>query len=162
MNNAWKLIQGYIARVPHGAAIGYVVLVLLFAFMTLTSVSDVLDRRASVAEAVDTLAQLEGRIPKRGNADAAGVTGSPVLEGPTVTVAGAVLLRRAAATGIRMSSLVKLLYQFSTMHPLEGVHPLQSGIFRLRHPDEPLVSRAFEQICRRYSIIESIDYARLV
>src|SRR3984957_5862522 len=47
-----------------------------------------------------------------------------------------VLLRRAAATGIRMSSLVKLLYQFSTMHLLEGVHPLQSGIFRLRHPDE--------------------------
>jgi len=47
-----------------------------------------------------------------------------------------VLLRRAAATGIRMSSLVKLLYQFSTMHRLEGVHPLQSGIFRLRHPDE--------------------------
>ena len=29
MNNAWKLIQGYIARVPHGAAIGYVVLVLM-------------------------------------------------------------------------------------------------------------------------------------
>jgi hypothetical protein len=47
-----------------------------------------------------------------------------------------VLLRRAAATGIRMSSLVKLLYQFSTMHRLEGVHPLQSGVFRLRHPDE--------------------------
>jgi Radical SAM superfamily len=47
-----------------------------------------------------------------------------------------VLLRRAGATGIRMSSLVKLLYQFSTMHLLEGVHPLQSGIFRLRHPDE--------------------------
>jgi general secretion pathway protein M len=96
MNNAWKLIQGYIARVPHGAAIGYVVLVLLFAFMTLTSVSDVLDRRTSVAEAAETLAQLEGRIPKRGNADAGGVTGSPVLEGPTVTVAGAVLLQRVA------------------------------------------------------------------
>jgi len=47
-----------------------------------------------------------------------------------------VLLRRAAATGIKMSSLVKLLYQFSTMQLLEGVHPLQSGVFRLRHPDE--------------------------
>jgi hypothetical protein len=35
-----------------------------------------------------------------------------------------------------MSSLVKLLYQFSTMHLLEAVHPLQSGVFRLRHPDE--------------------------
>jgi radical SAM superfamily enzyme YgiQ (UPF0313 family) len=47
-----------------------------------------------------------------------------------------ILLRRAAATGIKMSSLVKLLYQFSTMQLLEGVHPLQSGVFRLRHPDE--------------------------
>jgi general secretion pathway protein M len=96
MNNAWKLIQGYIARVPHGAAIGYVALVLLFAVMTLTSVTDVLGRRAAVAEAADTLAQLEGRIPKRGAVDASGVTGSPVLEGPTVTVAGAALLQRVA------------------------------------------------------------------
>ncbi|MBR0696246.1 radical SAM protein [Bradyrhizobium lablabi] len=47
-----------------------------------------------------------------------------------------VLLRRAGASGIKMSSLVKILYQFSTMHTLEGVHPLQSGVFRLRHPDE--------------------------
>ena len=96
MNNLWKLIRGYIARVPHGAAGGYVALVLLFAFMTLTSVTDVLDRRAAVAEASDTLAQLEGRFPKRGSAGASGMTGSPVLEGPTVTVAGAVLLQRVA------------------------------------------------------------------
>lgn len=47
-----------------------------------------------------------------------------------------VLLRRAAATSIKISSLVKLLYQFSTMQLLEGVHPLQSGVFRLRRPDE--------------------------
>src|SRR5260370_20166907 len=47
-----------------------------------------------------------------------------------------ILLRRAAATGIKVSSLIKLLYQFSTMQLLEGVHPLQSGVFRLRHPDE--------------------------
>jgi general secretion pathway protein M len=96
MNNAWKLIQGYIARVPHGAAIGYVALVLLFAVVTLTSVTDVLGRRAAVAETADTLAQLEGRLPKRGGTDASGVTGSPVLEGPTVTVAGAALLQRVA------------------------------------------------------------------
>jgi general secretion pathway protein M len=96
MNNAWKLIQGYIARVPHGAAIAYVALVLVFAVMTLTSVTDVLDRRAAVAEAADTLAQLEGRLPKRGTGPDAAVTGSPVIEGPTVTVAGAALLQRVA------------------------------------------------------------------
>jgi general secretion pathway protein M len=96
MNSAWKLIQGYIARVPYAAAIGYVAVVVLFVVMTLTSLTDVLDRRAAVAEAADTLAQLEGRLPKRGGADASGITGSPVLEGPTVTVAGASLLQRVA------------------------------------------------------------------
>jgi general secretion pathway protein M len=96
MNSAWKLIQGYIARVPYAAAIGYVAVVVLFVVMTLTSLTDVLDRRAAVAEAADTLAQLEGRLPKRGGVDASGITGSPVLEGPTVTVAGASLLQRVA------------------------------------------------------------------
>jgi radical SAM superfamily enzyme YgiQ (UPF0313 family) len=47
-----------------------------------------------------------------------------------------ILLRRAAATSIKISSLVKLLYQFSTMQLLERVHPLQSGVFRLRRLDE--------------------------
>jgi Radical SAM superfamily len=57
-----------------------------------------------------------------------------------------VLLRRAAGSGIGMSSLVKLLYQFSTMHELEGVHPLQSGVFRLRHPDERRPGLAQENV----------------
>jgi hypothetical protein len=46
------------------------------------------------------------------------------------------LLKRAAKTGIKMSSMVKLLLTFSLMVSLENVHPLQSGIFRLRHPSE--------------------------
>lgn len=102
MNNAWKLIQGYVARVPHSAAVGYVALVLLFAVMTLTSLTDVLDRRAAVADAADTLAQLEGRLPKRGGGGASGMTGSPVLEGPTVTVAGAALLQRVAEAIVKV------------------------------------------------------------
>jgi general secretion pathway protein M len=102
MNSAWKLIQGYIARVPYAAAIGYVAVVVLFVVMTLTSLTDVLDRRAAVAEAADTLAQLEGRLPKRGGADASGITGSPVLEGPTVTVAGASLLQRVAEAIVKV------------------------------------------------------------
>jgi hypothetical protein len=47
-----------------------------------------------------------------------------------------VLLRRAAASGISMASLIKVLVPFITMVPLEGVHPLQAGLFRLKHPDE--------------------------
>jgi hypothetical protein len=46
------------------------------------------------------------------------------------------LLRRAAATGVPMGSLLKLLVSFATMVRLENVHPLQSGILRLKHPSE--------------------------
>jgi hypothetical protein len=46
------------------------------------------------------------------------------------------LLRRAAATGVWMTSVVKLLITFSTAVRVENVHPLQSGILRLKHPSE--------------------------
>jgi radical SAM superfamily enzyme YgiQ (UPF0313 family) len=46
------------------------------------------------------------------------------------------LLRRAAATGVSISSLVKLLVIFKTSVSLEGVHPLQGGLLRLKHPSE--------------------------
>ena len=46
------------------------------------------------------------------------------------------LLRRAAATGVPMGSLVKLLVAFSSMVRLENIHPLQSGVLRLKHPSE--------------------------
>jgi radical SAM superfamily enzyme YgiQ (UPF0313 family) len=46
------------------------------------------------------------------------------------------LIRRAAATGIPIASLVKLLVTFATTVHLENVHPLQSGILRLKHPSE--------------------------
>ncbi|TDQ33842.1 radical SAM family protein [Phyllobacterium brassicacearum] len=46
------------------------------------------------------------------------------------------LLRRARATGVPMGSLVKVLVAFATMVHLENVHPLQSGILRLKRPSE--------------------------
>jgi hypothetical protein len=46
------------------------------------------------------------------------------------------LLRRAAATGVWMTSMVKLLLTFSTSVCDENVHPLQRGILRLKHPSE--------------------------
>lgn len=46
------------------------------------------------------------------------------------------LLRRMAATGGPMSSLVKVLAAFATTVRLENVHPLQAGLLRLRHPSE--------------------------
>ena len=46
------------------------------------------------------------------------------------------LLRRAVATRLPLSSFVKMLVQFSASVPLENVHPLQTGVFRLKHPTE--------------------------
>jgi radical SAM superfamily enzyme YgiQ (UPF0313 family) len=46
------------------------------------------------------------------------------------------LLRRAAATGVPLGSLMRLLARFAFTSALEGLHPLQSGILRLKHPSE--------------------------
>ncbi|MBB4232222.1 B12-binding domain-containing radical SAM protein [Rhizobium mongolense] len=46
------------------------------------------------------------------------------------------LLRRAVASGLPLASLVKVLVSFATTVPLEKVHPLQSGVLRLKHPSE--------------------------
>ena len=46
------------------------------------------------------------------------------------------LLRRAAATGVPMGSLVKLLVRFATTVRLEKVHPLQSGVLRSKRQSE--------------------------
>ena len=46
------------------------------------------------------------------------------------------LMRRAAATGVPMGSLVRLLITFAGTVPIENVHPLQGGVIRLKHPSE--------------------------
>jgi radical SAM superfamily enzyme YgiQ (UPF0313 family) len=46
------------------------------------------------------------------------------------------LLRRAAATGVPIGSLIKVLVSFATTNRLENVHPLQGGLLRLKHPSE--------------------------
>ena len=43
------------------------------------------------------------------------------------------LLRRAIVTKIPLMSFIKVLVQFTTMMQVEKVHPLQSGLFRLKH-----------------------------
>jgi general secretion pathway protein M len=98
--NASNSIKGYLARFPLGAAIGYVAVVLVFLVATSFAILDFLERRDAVAAAADILARLEGRnLPRpqvAGAGDVTVMTGSPVLEGPTVTVAGAALMQRVA------------------------------------------------------------------
>ena len=46
------------------------------------------------------------------------------------------LLRRAVVTEIPLLSFMKVLVQFTVMMQVEKVHPLQSGLVRLKHIDE--------------------------
>ncbi len=46
------------------------------------------------------------------------------------------ILRRARATGIKIFGLFKIMLLFSLAFRVEKVHPLQSGVVRLSHPDE--------------------------
>jgi radical SAM superfamily enzyme YgiQ (UPF0313 family) len=46
------------------------------------------------------------------------------------------LLKRAAATGVPMASLVKVLVTFATAVRLEKLHPLQSGVLRAKRQSE--------------------------
>jgi len=82
------------------AVLLYAAAVVLLVVLAWSGVADMLARRQSVAAATDLLAQLEGRRPGAfatppGPAGTT-PTGSPFLEGQTLTVAGAALLQRVA------------------------------------------------------------------
>jgi general secretion pathway protein M len=90
---------------PAVAAIAYGALVAALLYLTASAIADLLQRRATVAAASDILDELQGRRPAASRvADAAGggPIGSPFLEGPTVTVAGAALLQRVATAVSRV------------------------------------------------------------
>lgn len=62
------------------------------------AVADILDHQRALAQTSDLLDQLQGRKARGGGTSVAGEPqGTPFLEGPTVTVAGATLLQRVAA-----------------------------------------------------------------
>ncbi|MGO9361336.1 MAG: type II secretion system protein GspM [Xanthobacteraceae bacterium] len=91
----------YLARYPIAAAVLYAGLVVVLLSTVWTTISDILERRQAVAASTELLNQLEGRRPTAmrpsARPDIPGGNGSPFLEGPTVTVAGAALLQRVAS-----------------------------------------------------------------
>lgn len=101
---------------PIAAATGYAGLVVVFLFLAVSSIADVLGQRAEVASSVAMLEPLEGRRPAtaRGSPGGAAMpSGSAFLEGATVTIAGATLLQRVAGAvtkygGNVLSSQVEL------------------------------------------------------
>src|SRR2546423_14779439 len=89
-----------LARHPALAMAGYAGVVFALAFTTWAAVADIQQRQAEIAAANDLLAQMDGRKTATGGPAApAGQipTGSPFLEGQTVTVAGAAILQRGAS-----------------------------------------------------------------
>jgi general secretion pathway protein M len=109
-------IERHLARFPLIAATVYVMLLVLFGCVIWGAVTDMLERRAAVVAASDILDELQGRRPAAAGGGGSGEavpTGSPFLEGPTVTVAGAALLQRMAGAvakvgGNVLSSQVEL------------------------------------------------------
>ena len=94
---------------PIWAAAGFAAVVLLLLYTTLSSLSDVLSQRSEVMASQTMLDQFEGRRPAAVHGEAGGVpapSGSPFLEGATVTVAGAALLQRVTAAVAKLNGSV--------------------------------------------------------
>ena len=76
------------------------------------------------------------------------------------------LLKRAAVTNVRMMSLAKVLIQFSAMMQIEKVHPLQSGLIRMKRPAERRPGLPVESVWILYPryirdlIINNIEFVR--
>ncbi len=109
--SAARPLDSYLARFPGAAVAAYVAVVAALIATTWLAVADIKDRRNAVSAGQDLLAQLEGRraaSPQaRSDALAGPVpTGSPFLEGDTVTVAGAALLQRVAGAVTRVGGNV--------------------------------------------------------
>ncbi len=103
------LIKHHLTRSPLIAVTVYLGLMTALATATWGAVADVLERRAEVTAARDTLAQMEGRKPALVHApdnDAIAPPGSAFLEGPTVTVAGATLLQRIAVAATKVGGSI--------------------------------------------------------
>jgi general secretion pathway protein M len=81
----------------------------LLLFVLGGTLADIFGRRAEVAASAAMLEQFEGRRPSaaRGHLSAvSGPSGSPFLQGATVTVAGAVLLQRVTGAVTRVGGNV--------------------------------------------------------
>ena len=93
---------------PLPAAALYLGAMILLLFVIGSSLTEVLSQRADVAASAAMLEQLEGRGPTAGGrvSSIAGPSGSPFLEGATVTVAGAALLQHVTAAVARFGGNV--------------------------------------------------------
>jgi len=89
--------EKYLTRYPAVPTTVYVALVVVLGIVAWMATSDLIDQRQAVTQAEELLAQLDrGQQSAAPHSEAGAPQGSPFLEGPTVTVAGAGLLQRVA------------------------------------------------------------------
>jgi general secretion pathway protein M len=88
-----------LSRSPLIAVVLYAVVIGGLLAVVGIAVSNILDHQRALVQTSDLLDQLQGRKPRGSGTSqlAAEHPGTPFLEGPTVTVAGATLLQRVAA-----------------------------------------------------------------
>jgi general secretion pathway protein M len=103
-------LDRYLTSHPAVATAAYALAVAALLLTAWASIADIFARQQALAASEDLLAQLEGRrnSPFGGPDSPAGPvpTGSPFLEGQTVTVAGAALLQRVAEAVTRVGGNV--------------------------------------------------------
>ena len=111
--------QPTLARFPKAATAAYIGLILLLALGTWSAIADLFDRRSGLAAVQEHFERLERSAPPRNiGSGASGVTTeSSLLEGTTVTVAGATLLQHVAAAVAKADGNI-----VSSQLDLQGVH----------------------------------------
>jgi general secretion pathway protein M len=95
--NAGNLITRTLSQSPLIAVVLYLAVIGGLAFSSAVAIANIFDHQRALAQTSDLLDQLRGRKPRNPAQLSAEHPGTPFLEGPTVTVAGAVLLQRVAA-----------------------------------------------------------------
>jgi len=122
-------IDRYLARYPGIATLAYGLVIVLLLLIGWSTLSDLYERYTQYAAAGELLDQLEGRKPMPGGAKPgaeAAPTGSPFLEGPTVTVAGAALQQRVTGAVSKVGGNV-----LSSQVELEGSSKAKQGFVSL-------------------------------
>jgi general secretion pathway protein M len=114
--NSVAILRKTLVTSPLLAATAYAGLVFALSITVISSIAEILGQRAEVASSAAMLEQLEGRKPAGARGQSAEVSmpsGSPFVEGATVTIAGAALIQRVAGAvtkfgGNVLSSQVEL------------------------------------------------------
>ena len=103
-------LERYFARYPSVAGATYISLVLAFCLVTLFMLTDVVERYLARHNSLEMLSQLNGQnhlsSVEHGAKEGSRPSGSPFLEGQTLTIASAALLQRITSIIVRAGGTV--------------------------------------------------------